>query len=591
MAELQQGDIREQRRGSSTILRSLLNDMAEVGETGYIRSELLPKDSLPSEGQLLVLNGVLHGAIHEKHTVIQGVEALLEIEDDAQRLECLISVHVGVDIERIVKAFPRCLVEQESGDDDAWWQKRRLAAKSAPRMRLPELEASESAPEFIRRRAESMFEQNIISGNVLKHGDVHLLDSTNGDDMFRLAAALADNGRPVLVIARQRREDLIVRFGLPADSVLWLSEAEHEQVQNPSLESIRQTIDSFLEDRFRAVLMFEGIEYIAGIHGEDRLIDLMRDLADTFRFGDHCLLSTCDLSAFADRERSLLTRELTLIEDETIQSWLTEKDSLLDHPFMAPPDSRELALMAELTIAKTEIVDIPAPIEFPNQLEEEVDEELSEMMQQWARESSMPEVEEEIVIDEDLGEPSSVDIAQEQVMSKGPRPAQRQKRAPRRKAEPAMTSQNIDISGLRAAAEKEGAEMEFSTEFKTQDFAHGHAQINDFQNLNNTDAMAHNVVELPDFKNQKHSEVPLSDMLRNSKGVARALPDIDNVKSLANVISAGKSKAESGPLAARGVSITRNLTNRREGSSRSQKKTNPDTTLSEWKNWPEPKED
>ena len=60
MAELQQGDIREQRRGSSTILRSLLNDMAEVGETGYIRSELLPKDSLPSEGQLLVLNGVLH---------------------------------------------------------------------------------------------------------------------------------------------------------------------------------------------------------------------------------------------------------------------------------------------------------------------------------------------------------------------------------------------------------------------------------------------------------------------------------------------------------------------------------------------------
>ena len=154
-----------------------------------------------------------------------------------------------------------------------------------------------------------------------------------------------------------------------------------------------------------------------------------------------------------------------------------------------------------------------------------------------------------------------------------------------------MTSQSIGISGLRAAAEKEGSGMEFSTEFKSQDFAHGHAQINDFQDLNNTDAMAHNVVELPDFKNQKHAEVPLSDMLRNSKGIARALPDIDNVKSLANVISAGKSKAESGPLAARGVSITRNLTNRREGSSRSQKKTNPDTTLSEWKNWPEPKED
>ena len=591
MAELQQGDIREQRRGSSTILRSLLHDMAEVSESGYIRSELLPKDSLPSEGQLLVINGVLHGAIHEKHTVIQGVEALLEIEDDAQRLECLLSVHTGVDVERILEAFPRCLVEPAADDDDSWWQKRRLTAKSTPRMRLPELEASESAPEFIQRRAESMLEEHIISGDVLKHGDVHLLDSTNGDDMFRLAAALAANGRPVLVLARQRREDLIVRFGLPADSVFWLSEGEHEQVQNPSLESIRQRIDDYLEDRFRVVLMFEGIEYIAGIHGEERLIDLMRELADTFRFGDHCLLATCDLSAFATRERNLLTRELTLIENETLQSWLIDKDTLLDHPFMAPPDPRELALIAELNIEKPEIIDIPLPMTSPIQNEEVIDEELSEMMQEWARESSIPEVEEEIVIDEEVGEPSSVDIVQEQVMSKGPRPAQRQKRAARRKVEPEMTSQHIGLSGLRAAAEKEGEEMEFSKGFKAQGFAHGHAQINDFAHLSSTAEMAHNSVDLPDFKAQSHKELPLADMLRNSKGIARALPEIKNVTSLDNVVNAGKAKAESDPLAARGVTIKRNLTNRREGSSRSQKKMNPDATLAAWNQWPEHEEE
>jgi hypothetical protein len=458
-------------------------------------------------------------------------------------------------------------------------------------VRLPELEASESAPEFIRRRAEAMFDKHIISGDVLKHGDAHLLDSTDGDEMFRLAAALADNGRPILVLARQRREDLIVRFGLPADSVFWLSEGEHEQVQNPSLESIRQRIDDYLEDRFRAVLMFEGIEYLAGIHGEERLIDLMRDLADTFRFGDHCLLATCDLAAFATREKNLLIRELTLIENETIQSWLIDKDTLLDHPFMAPPDPRELALIAELNIEKPEIIDIPQPMATPIAIEEVVDEELTGMMQQWARESSIPEVEEEIIIVEDLGEPSSVDIVQEPVMSKGPRPAQRQKRAARRKVEPRMTRQKIGLAGLRAAAGKEDVDMGFSKGLKEQGFAHGHAQISDFDSLSSTSEMAHNIVELPDFKSQSHAEIPLADMLRNSKGIARALPEIKNLTSLDNVIKEGKAKAESDPLAARGVVIKRTLTNRREGSSRSQKKHDPDATLAKWSQWDEPEEE
>ena len=561
--------------------------MAEMGESGYIRSELKPKDSLPSEGQLLILNGLLHGAIHEKHTVIQGVEALLEIEDDAQRLECLLSVHTGVDVERIVEAFPRCLVEQAAEDDDSWWQKRRLTAKSKPRMRLPELEASESAPEFIRRRAESMFDKHLISGDVLKHGDVHLLDSTDGDDMFRLAAALAANGRPILVLARQKREDLIVRFDLPANSVFWLSESEHEQVQNPSLESILQKIDDYLKDRFRAVLMFEGIEYLAGIHGEEQLIDLMRNLTDTFRFGGHCLLATCDLSAFATREKNLLTRELTLIDNETINSWLIDKDTLLDHPFMAPPDPDELALIAELNAEKPEIIDVPIPIEN----EEVVEEELAAMEPQLDQEPSITEMEEEIIVDVDLGEPSSVDIVIEQVMSKGPRPAQRQKRAARRKVEPEMTSQHIGLSSLRAAAEKEAVEMEFSENFKAQGFAHGHSKINDFDRLSSTPEMAHKVVELPGFKSQKQIESPLTDMLRNSKGIARSLPEIKNVASLANAINRGMVKAESDPLAARGVTIKRTLTNRREGSSRSQKKTNPDATLAGWVQWPDQEEE
>jgi hypothetical protein len=154
-----------------------------------------------------------------------------------------------------------------------------------------------------------------------------------------------------------------------------------------------------------------------------------------------------------------------------------------------------------------------------------------------------------------------------------------------------MTSRHIGLSGLRAAAEKEGEEMEFSKGFKAQGFTHGHAQISDFEHSSSTAEMAHNIVELPDFKSQTHTEIPLTDMLRNSKGIAKALPEIKNVASLDNVINQGKAKAKSGPLAARGVTIKRTLTNRREGSSRSQKKVNPDATLAAWSQWPEYEEE
>ncbi len=59
-------------------------------------------------------------------------------------------------------------------------------------------------------------------------------------------------------------------YGIDVNHYRWLSESEHECTLEPSLESIRRTVDAFFEENSKSVLFIEGIEYLSGIHGEQR---------------------------------------------------------------------------------------------------------------------------------------------------------------------------------------------------------------------------------------------------------------------------------------------------------------------------------
>ena len=93
MVELPQGDVTEVRRGDRDALRLLSADMAKLSTTGFIRTERKPKDKMPRVGHILFIEGHPSLAIHEGETIVFGLEALLEIEDDAIPLETLIAIH------------------------------------------------------------------------------------------------------------------------------------------------------------------------------------------------------------------------------------------------------------------------------------------------------------------------------------------------------------------------------------------------------------------------------------------------------------------------------------------------------------------
>ena len=352
MVELPQGEIVEVRRGGTDALARLTNDMSRLGRSGHIRIERRPKGIMPRVSQIVLREGRPIIALHEAEVLLTGLEALLEIESDCCALDATISLHEqGIeDVDVIAKLFPSAALNLDAEHisnhregDGEWWTKARILKSTWKREeRLPELEPSVEVPEFIRQKSKAMLERHGGIGEMLSPGQGLIFDSNDPAKLFQLASNLANHGRPVMVISRHEVEELNAKYDLPIESCSWLSNAETENSLDPSLESIRMKIDAFLWGNLRAVIAFEGLEYLAGIHGDDRMIGMIRDISDGVKLEDHLLLTTADLSAFELTKRQLLTRELDEIKPETMEHWLMEDKLLLDHPICAIPSEDEI---------------------------------------------------------------------------------------------------------------------------------------------------------------------------------------------------------------------------------------------------------
>ncbi|HIF46170.1 MAG TPA: DUF835 domain-containing protein [Candidatus Poseidoniales archaeon] len=422
MVELPHGHIVEQRRGGANILSNLTADIAKLATSGYIRCETTPKQSLPRVGQIIFSNGKLAAAIHEEKAIIQGIEALIAIESDALELDCKITINELEDVSQLIELFPESIIETEGFEDnrsDKWWHNVETRPQGWTRTnRLPELEASEPAPEYVQRKAAAMRQKQLTIDKVLKSGSTHLFDSNEPTLLYKLAASLQKHGRPVLTMTRTPREDLVVGHGLNSESCLWFSQSESDGVQFVDIDAIRGSVNGFFEGNLRAVLLIEGLEYLSEICGQDALIDLIRDLADRTKMEDHCLLVCADLNAFDTMTSKLLARELPIVSADVLSVWAGEGDGLLDHPLLAPPTEEELLRLAQH-------VEDTLPPEFVKEeiIIEPFEEELI---------VELPELEpmDEIIIEKPIIEiiEKTVSEIMEQQITKGPRGAQFVKR-------------------------------------------------------------------------------------------------------------------------------------------------------------------
>jgi len=354
------GEIREVRRGGLEVLSLLSKEIANEDLNAYLRSETTI-DGIERVGIVAFNRGEAVLAIHQGNEYCEAVDALLEFESDAHSTETRLSLHIIESIEEIITAYPQALLtgliraipeQSESGED--WWRRQRSGGTAWSRQaRLPEEETIVEAPEHIRKRAKSEFLEAGGSVPRLWPGDVLLHSSSSPDEIMQLTAGLSHHGRPTLVISRQPSKQLSVKFGLRSE---WLSHKEGGF--SPAINSIQETVEEFLSNNLRAIIAFEGLEFLAGEHGESRMLDLLRRIADQVRSENHLMLISCDLNAFLSKDQHLILREANRVENEWIEHWNSDIERLIDHPICAETSEAEREWIA----AQIEPVTIPDPI-------------------------------------------------------------------------------------------------------------------------------------------------------------------------------------------------------------------------------------
>ena len=143
MVEFPQGHVIEERRGGAGILATLIAEMVKLDSSGIIRTERKPTQAMPRVGQIIIQKGAMIASIHEGKEIVEGVEALIEVESDSLELECMIQLSEGVELNKILDLYPSSVIDidaPEKSQSDKWWHKVKSRPSGWSRAsRLPEV--------------------------------------------------------------------------------------------------------------------------------------------------------------------------------------------------------------------------------------------------------------------------------------------------------------------------------------------------------------------------------------------------------------------------------------------------------------------
>ena len=394
----------------------MVRDLVASEGDGYIRIERRPDAGLPRIGYMVFRNGQPSMALHESDIDRTAIEALMELEEDAMSIDAILTAHSGIDTGPLIELYPEALLHLErisnqdheqavSSGVGEWWNAERLETLSWKKATdLPDFIPSMKAPELIRRMSEArLLREASEVDTVLMGGYLHLVDSSDIASVMSLAGELNKRGRPLLSISRQRVEKQVGFYSENDATCLWLIErpTEDEHI-GPSLERLLRLIEGWLEEYRSAVILFDGFEFLSGTHGDERAFGFLKRLADLVRDSDDILFLPVVLNAWEEILQHQMIRATDPLDFKAIEEWLIDPDVLEDHPFLELVMDADEATAVETkinekmgleTVASVVVSDDDSVAE--SSVERSDQGSLGELMQGWARESTLNEGEED----------------------------------------------------------------------------------------------------------------------------------------------------------------------------------------------------
>ena len=339
MVELPRGEISETRRGGAGVLELLLVDMQKRSESGYIRCEAGALGG--AVGQITIREGTPSMVLYEdsEGSMLSGHAALGALQEAASLEGSQLSRHHDIDLDLIESLHPLALLHLEEGEvlpwgedfeAEAWWHRRQRTRRQWKRLDawMPEEDDEQQAP------TSELPPLPFHPGSELMPGMVAVVDTQTSGEVMLMAAHLGRIGHPLLVISRTPGNRLEDEVGLPLSVTAWLTEkGEGDNICGVSLEEVRRKIDEFLFGANRACILLDGLEYLTGVHGFERSIELIRFLVDSITSDEHLLLLPVDLDVFTTRQRAILVREVDILDGSRVSHWAERPARLEGHPF------------------------------------------------------------------------------------------------------------------------------------------------------------------------------------------------------------------------------------------------------------------
>ena len=402
MAELPDGLVIERRRGGPGVLALLMLDATRSRFNGHIRIERISNKGFV--GNLGILDGmpIMSIATDIDSSSAGGKESMEKCLHESAMDDARISVHEGSHIPQSMDLHPysRLLSSDiQNLEEQPWWSDRRhqdLVSLGRTKSRWTSIES-----EFSREHTESIqFEvqkENPVSqeGPSFRPGQSWLVDDEIPDSVLGIASNLVSLGRPILVFSRLPPERLRSKFSIHESSSVRLTERPINSGDiGPSLEGIMRRIEDFFFANPRAVVVIDGLEFLIGLHGFDRVYDFTRNLTDLVAESDDLLLCPIDGLAMSPQERALLQREMQMLDTHTAALWGGQSAKLAGHPFIihamttvAEPRKEPDVSNIELNNTKNDDVEkLPEPVE-------DIRPDIGSLMDQWKSESTISPVE------------------------------------------------------------------------------------------------------------------------------------------------------------------------------------------------------
>ncbi len=401
MAELPDGDIIERRRGGPGVLALLMLDATRSRFNGHLRIERASSNGFV--GNLGILDGMPIMALSSEinSSTSGGKESMEKCLSESAMDDARISVHEGGHIPESMDLHPHSRLlksDIQNLEEEPWWSDSRhldLVSLGQTKSRWTSIET-----EFSRDGSEEIFleEQEIppivSDGPSFGPGQSWLVDDEVPDSVLGIASNLASLGRPLLVFSRLPADRLRSKYAIHESSSVRLTERPVQKGDlGPSLEGIMKRIEDFLFANPRAVVVIDGLEFLIGLHGFDRVYDFSRNLTDLVAESDDILICPIDGLAMSPQERALLQREMEMLDTHTAALWAGQGGKLAGHPFIihamtTVPEPRTIEQIDDSQ---------PPPVENPNEeLPEPIEDmrpDIGSLMEQWKTESTIEPVE------------------------------------------------------------------------------------------------------------------------------------------------------------------------------------------------------